>query len=104
MTPKILSIDDIRLQLGVSRSTIARWISEARRGLNDFPLPFLPKGRRLLWTATCIENWINNRQAPPPVKTFASSKKRRQESKAFQERQKIAKAVIEKHRRADRTK
>jgi predicted DNA-binding transcriptional regulator AlpA len=103
---QILGIEDVAKMLQVSRSTIDRWCEETREGHNDFPCPFSFRGRKQLWTADIIQEWIQRRQsaANPPVNVPTTSKERRQEQKAYQERQRKADQSLERHRRNRKAK
>ena len=68
MNHRILEIEDVIALFRSSRATIDRWVREARDGKSDFPIPFSPPGRRMLWDAHVIERWLENRnKAAPPV-------------------------------------
>ena len=95
----IYQIEDVMALLKKSRPTIDRWCEETRQGKNDFPLPFTQKGRRVMWTADAIHDWIRHRQstALPPV-NITTAKQRRKQEREYQERQQRAEAALEKHR------
>lgn len=95
MTLKVYGIEDVMELSTYSRASIDRFCEETRQmseetrqQCNAFPLPFTQKGRRLLWSASAIEEWIEFRQfARPPVnvppvrqKSVAKDKQRRQEA------------------------
>jgi predicted DNA-binding transcriptional regulator AlpA len=78
---QVLRIEDVVALLRVSRPTVDRWVQESREGKNDFPLPFSAKGRRVLWTADVIQNWIQSKQsaATPPVNVPTTRQRKKAE-------------------------
>jgi predicted DNA-binding transcriptional regulator AlpA len=100
MTLQILQITDVMALLKVSRPTVDRWVAESRAGKNDFPVPFTPPSRKLLWTSAAIEEWINSRQSTttPQAYPTTSAKERKREERAYRERQQRAEAALERHR------
>ena len=43
-------------QLGISRSTVKRWIKD-----RDFPSPIQASGREPLFDVTAVQQWLDNR-------------------------------------------
>ena len=99
MNQRILLVEDVTALLRVSRCTIDRWVREAREGRGDFVMPFSTPGRRMLWDAHVVEQWLANRNAtaspgkPPPTKS------EKQKVKDFNERQERAKVALARHRK-----
>ena len=56
----VLQIEDIASAFRVSIPTVKRWLHDAKQGKNNFPIPIsgVP-GRRLAWSKTTIEDFIN---------------------------------------------
>jgi len=104
MNQRILLVEDVTALLRVSRCTIDRWVREAREGRGDFVMPFSTPGRRMLWDAHVVEQWLANRNAvaspskPPPVKS------EKQKAKEFNERQEQAAKALERHSRNRKTR
>ncbi len=44
-------------QLGISRSTVKRWIKD-----RDFPSPIQASGREPLFDVTAVQQWLDNRR------------------------------------------
>ena len=63
----VLKSEDIMRIFGISQATLYRWISEARAGRNEFPLP-IGNGfkRKLFWSRESIANYQNASNAPAP--------------------------------------
>lgn len=94
MTLKVLKVEDVAERLGNSPPTISRWCEESRQGRNDFPLPFSQRGRRRLWTADAIEEWIARRQSAPPESNISTLWQAKAEAK---QRKKATESGLERH-------
>jgi len=86
MTAKIesvLQIEDIASVFRVSIPTVKRWLHDAKRGKNNFPLPIsgVP-GRRLAWSRTAIEDFINETPQVVNAPKVESAAKQRQRHNA----------------------
>ncbi|HAY0644857.1 TPA: helix-turn-helix domain-containing protein [Escherichia coli] len=57
MNPNILTIRQVAELIGVSVSSIRRYI--AKPDTNLFPMPFTERGKKLLWHRHEIEQWMN---------------------------------------------
>lgn len=44
-------------QLGISRSTVKRWINE-----REFPPPIAASGREPLFNMTAVQDWLNSEE------------------------------------------
>jgi len=86
MTLRILKIDDVTALLKVSRPTVDRWVSESRAGRNDFPVPFSQQRRKVRWTASAIEEWIERRQAAQSPDNVPTPRQTKKENRHRQER------------------
>jgi len=95
MNKKIFTVENLLEVLPVSRATLDRWIREAREGQSDFPIPFSLPGRRMLWDAHVVEQWIENRHKATSPNVPAKSEK--QKAREFIERQQRAKATLARH-------
>ena len=96
---RILRVEDMLELFPVSGATFDRWLKETMEGINDLaPLPFTQPGKRRLWDACVVEQWISNRhQATAPTPSPAPAKSEKQKAKDFNERQERAKTVIARH-------
>jgi len=96
MRHEILLLPEVAERLRVSPATVNRLLSLRRKGVGVFPLPlsqFRGKGR---WNASDIDRYIeslSDRNVAPCV----SAKSEKQKDREFAERQKRAKATLEKH-------
>ena len=94
MNKKIFTVENLLEVLPVSRATLDRWVRDGRNGQSDFPPPFTLPGRRMLWDADVIEQWIANRhKASSPSPSPAKSEKARE----FAARQERAQQVLGRH-------
>jgi len=95
MDQRILLVEDVTELLRVSRCTIDRWVREAREGKSDFPIPFSQPGRRMLWDAHVMEQWLENRnKAALPI---APAKSEKQKAREFAARLERARATLRQH-------
>ena len=94
----IMKKKDVAKSLGISCPTVDRWSDETRQGLNDFPLAFTQRGRRQLWTADAIEEWIERRQATAQPPVVASATRRMKAATKEQKwRQEATEKAMERH-------
>ena len=97
MSHRILEVEDVITLFRRSRATIDRWVREARDGKSDFPVPFSAPGRRMLWDAHVIEQWLENRNKAASPVNVPATKTERQKACEFAERQKRARQALERH-------
>jgi len=97
MSHRILEVEDVITLFRRSRATIDRWVREARDGKSDFPVPFSAPGRRMLWDAHVIEQWLENRNKAASSFNVHTAKTEKQKTREFAERQQRAKQALERH-------
>jgi len=96
-TPRILLIGEVASLLRISIPTLRRWLHESRRGQRNFPIPISEIGGKCRWLASDIEAFIAS-QSVAPLTNPPTSKKIRQDKKAFLQRQALAEKTLERHR------
>ena len=57
-----LTVKDIMRIFHVCKITVYRWVSESRAGRGSFPAPLTDTKRKLLWSRTAIEEYLNTKQ------------------------------------------
>lgn len=92
---KLLTLQEVLELIRVSYPTIRRWMKAG-----TFPASINGKGRKLLWTQSAIESWINRQSTPVSDSVVPTPRKHRQEDKSFLARQEAARAALERHRKA----
>lgn len=92
---KLLTLQEVLEFVTVSYSTIRRWVSTG-----TFPQPLNGRGKKLLWTQSAIESWIDRQSTPVSPSEVAPPRKQRQAEKSFLERQEAARAALERHRKS----
>jgi predicted DNA-binding transcriptional regulator AlpA len=92
MIDKLLTVKDVRLACAVSDSTIYRW---RKSGL----FPESVGIGKLLWTEKQILDWQNRKESTQSNLTLPNvgSVQQKRESRAFEERQKLAKNRLAAH-------
>ena len=92
MTKKLLTVKDVMFECCVSSSTIYRW-----RKSRLFP-ESVGIGK-LLWTEKQISDWKNRKESTQSNLTLPNvgSVQQKRESRAFEERQKLAKDRLAAH-------
>ena len=90
---KLIDAKTLRTWLGIHDSTLTRWEEE-----EIIPKPINGKGRKRLWTASTIERWLQDRQQSV-TPTATTSKQRKKDKKAFEQRQADAQAALDRHSR-----
>lgn len=99
--PRILHIDEVASLLRVSIPTINRWIRQARNGERDFPIPIGPAKSRGRWLSSDIEAFLQSETISKnaiPSNVGNPAKRQKKETKAFEQRQKEARRVLDAHR------
>lgn len=86
---------------------VCRWVRISYPTLNNwlnagtFPQPVNGRGRgkRLLWTEESILSWLNQHTAPvnPPPPSISPAKQQKLETKAFEQRQEVARQTLLRH-------
>ena len=66
---QVLKINEVAELLRCSVPTIRRWLSESRRGERQFPLPLNQPRSQNLWRLEDIENWNENPEKTPKIKS-----------------------------------
>lgn len=56
---EILSIEQASQLLGKSKGQIYQWVSQAKRGLNNFP--YMKAGKSLRFSKKALIDWMSNR-------------------------------------------
>jgi len=94
VTEEILSI------CRISRPTLDRYVSLARRGLSSFPLP-IQSGikRKRLWNIADIEQWLQCHKLPPQIKSAVTNpRQQKKKEQSYQQRQEaMRQALVERH-------
>jgi len=91
----MLTLAEVLALARVSYQTILRW-----RNAGIFPEAHNGKGKKLLWTKSAIEMWMNQQQsALVSIPQVTTPKERRQFEKSYQERQEAARAALDRHRK-----
>ena len=54
--PELLSTSELLARLSITRPTLFAWIAKS-----DFPRPMRFSARRLMWDASEVEAWLQNR-------------------------------------------
>jgi len=97
---RVMTIEDLARLFGVHPSTIRRWQSESRKGKRPFPSAISPPGYKCLWAADEIMRFIESQSTLPVANTpVTSAKQQRRKTQDYQRRQKIAREIIESHRK-----
>ena len=89
---KLLTLRDILELLGISYSSLRRWMNE-----QTFPPSVSGRGKKLLWTESSIKSWMNQQSTPVNVSTSLVTtlpKQRKTDDAAYQ----AARAALERHR------
>lgn len=60
--PNILSPEDLMINYGISIATQNRLRLKKRQKNDQYPLPFIKIGKRIIYQKNQIEEWINNLQ------------------------------------------
>jgi predicted DNA-binding transcriptional regulator AlpA len=92
---EILLLPEVSERLRVSTATVNRLLAQRRKGEGTFPLPlssFKGKGR---WLASDVDGYIESLSDCNVVSVPVKSEK--QKAREFVERQKRAKATLERH-------
>ena len=79
MKNEMMNAAEVSEYFGIHRQTLKMWVTQARAGVKDFPLPVLPKGARLVWRRADIleyQSSIGNDRASAKSKSPAKSKAR----------------------------
>lgn len=92
---KLVTLQEVLELVRVSYPTIRRWLNA-----RTFPQPINGRGRKLLWTQSAIEFWMNRQSASVSTPIVPTPRKQRQAEKSFSERQEAARAALERHRKA----
>ncbi len=69
----LLSVETICQSLGVSRTTLNRWVQNTRDGVTDkgtFPIPCTKVGNSPRWQKEVVNTWLNNAGKVPPAIDF----------------------------------
>ncbi len=69
----LLSVETICQSLGVSRTTLDRWVRNTRDGVTGkgtFPLPCTTLGNSPRWQKEVVNAWLNNNGKVPPAIDF----------------------------------
>jgi Predicted transcriptional regulator len=93
---KLLTIEDVMSLCHVGYSTIHRW-----RKSGDFPEPVTGGGKKLLWTESQIIQWMGRHNTVVKPLTVSPSTQQRKKQKSFEQRQEVAKAVLQQHDRRE---
>ena len=90
---RLLTQGEVCELLRISYPTLCRWLNA-----ETFPQPVNGRRRKLLFDPDAVEAWIKN-QRGPPVSTPAvtCSTKQRNDTRSFQERQRLAELSLQKH-------
>ena len=59
---EILFAPQVTKRLGITSTTLGRWIAEARAGISTFILPFTEPGKQRKWLASSFDKWLLERQ------------------------------------------
>ena len=97
MESKILLIDEVAIAVGMSVSSIRRWLRLAREGKMIFPAVISQPGAKLRWLASDIEMFLQSRSNTPLSIPVPNPVKQRQGEKDRQRRNEIARQVLERH-------
>ena len=92
---RLLTLAQVLALVGVTYSTIIRW-----RNAGTFPEPHNGRGKKLFWTKSSIENWMNRQPQLVSSPIVPTPKERRQADKSWQARQEAARIALERHRKA----
>ena len=92
---RLLTLREVLELTRVSYPTIRRWMNAG-----TFPQSISGKGKRLLWTPSAIELWMNRQSESVSIPIVTTPRKQRQAEKSYRERQEAARAALERHRRA----
>lgn len=79
----VLQMEDIAKIFRVSIPTVNRWLQDAKRCKNDFPLPINTPGRKLTWNRDLVEEYLNRNiqiAEGPHVESAAKQRKRHNEA------------------------
>ena len=73
-----LTIQDIMRIFHVSQVSVYRWVSLARQGKGNFPLPIGEHRQKLLWSRESIIAYqkTNETQSPPTIESATQRQKR----------------------------
>lgn len=93
----LLTQREVCALIRISYPTLARWLTA---GTFPKPVNSRGKGRKLLWTQSVIEQWMNQQSTPSNAKAPLDSRSAKREVKAFEERQKKASQALDRHRKA----
>jgi len=74
---EVLSIADIMRIFHIAQPTVYRWVTKARRGESQFPLPIGGHKQKLCWSRAAIANFQNGGSTPPPKPESAKSRQKR---------------------------
>ncbi|MDR0327355.1 MAG: hypothetical protein LBI05_03555 [Planctomycetaceae bacterium] len=103
-TPEVYLIEEVAVKVRLAPVSIYKEVSDSRKGIGSFPLPISKPGGKLRWLASDIEAYLQSLSNNDPPAQIASTSKRRQESKAFKQRQAAAQKALERHRSDHTTK
>ena len=78
----VLRLGDLVEIFRVSVPTVHRWLREARRGKNNFPMPISTPGRVLIWNKNEIETFLSGKSQPVNEPRVEPPSKRQKRHKA----------------------
>lgn len=99
MEQKILLIDEVALRLGVSPSTIRRYLQASRLGQGNFPLPISPPGCKCRWLSSDIEAYLQSQSSIVASMKMFKPQEVKSDKKSFLQRQLQAEIALTKHRK-----
>jgi predicted DNA-binding transcriptional regulator AlpA len=88
---QLLTLTEVLALVGVTYSTILRW-----RNAGTFPEPHNGRGKKLFWTQSSIENWMNRQPQPVSSPIIITPKKQRKTDDTVYQ---AARAALERHRK-----
>jgi len=91
---KLLTLKDVTEAVCLSYQTLHRLMKAGA-----FPQPVNGRGRKLLWTQSSIEDWMNRNATSQPATTPVRPSKRQQD-KEYRNRQEAAEKALERHRKS----
>ena len=92
---KLLTLKEVTEAICLSYQTLNRLMSAG-----TFPQPVNGRRRKLLWTQSSIEEWMNRNATLQPATAPIRPSKRRQQDKDYRSRQEAAAKALERHRKS----